>query len=128
MVPVIVRLSLPGNEQVYGIGKDKTGTIWISSYSNKVYRFDPDNNTFQLFSNYLFYNNGQATDDGGLWINNNFFLWDGIKVVPLFDTVKIKAGNLLMKSKTEPWIDFHEPLSYYNISKWEPWQTYTMGL
>ncbi len=120
VLPVIVRLSLPGNEQVYGIGKDKTGTIWISSYSNKVYRFDPNNNTFQLFSNYLFYNNGQATYDGGLWINNNFFLWDGAAVVPLFDTVKIKAGNLLMKSKNEPWIDFHENLFYYNISTWAP--------
>jgi signal transduction histidine kinase/DNA-binding response OmpR family regulator/ligand-binding sensor domain-containing protein len=120
VVPVIVRLSLPGNEQVYGIGKDKTGAIWISSYANKVYRFDSDNNTFQLFDNYLFYNNGQATDDGGLWINNNFFLWDDTKVLPLFDTVKIKAGNLLMKSKNEPWIDFHEPPFFYNISIWNP--------
>ena len=33
--PTIVRLSLPGNEQVYGIGKDKTGAIWISSYRIK---------------------------------------------------------------------------------------------
>ena len=118
--PVIVRLSLPGNEQVYGIGKDKTGTVWISSYTNKVYRFDPENNTFVLFSNDRFYNNGYATEDGGLWINNNFFLWDGANVVPLFDTAKIKAGNLLLKSKNEPWIDFHEELFYYNISKWEP--------
>ena len=111
---------MPGNEPVYGIGKDNTGTIWISSYTNKVYRFDPVNNTFVLFNNYRFYNNGYATEDGGLWINNNFFLWDGIDVVPLFDTTKIKAGNLLFKSKNEPWIDFHEELFYYDISKWEP--------
>ena len=100
--------------------KTITGTVWISSYTNKVYRFDPVNNTFDLFNNYRFYNNGYATEDGGLWINNNFFLWDGTNVVPLFDTAKIKAGNLLMKSKNEPWIDFHEELFYYDISKWEP--------
>ena len=117
--PVIVRVLLPGNEPVYGIGKDDIGTVWISSYANKVYRFDPANNTFQLFSNYRFYNNGFATEDGGLWINNNFFLWDGTNVVSLFDTSKIKTGNLLMKSKNEPWIDFHEELFYYDISKWE---------
>ena len=117
--PVIVRLSLPGNEQVYGIGKDKTGTIWISSYSNKVYRFDAVNNTFQLFDDYRFYNSGYETDDGAIWINSNFFLWNGTDAVPLFDSTKIKPGNLLMKCKTEPWIDFHEELSYYDISKWE---------
>ena len=119
-VPTIVRLSLPGNEPVYGIGKDNTGTVWISSYTNKVYRFDPANNHFVLYDNDRFYNNGYATEDGGLWINNNFFLWDGVNVIPLFDTAKIKAGNLLLRSKNEPWIDFHEELFYYNISKWEP--------
>lgn len=118
--PLIERLSLPDNEPVYGIGKDKTGAVWISSYTNKVYRFDPGNNTFVLFSNNRFYNNGYATDDGGLWINSNFFLWDGANVVPLFETAKIKAGNLLLKSKNEPWIDFHEELSFYDISRWEP--------
>ena len=85
-----------------------------------MYRFDPANNTFVLFSNDRFYNNGYATEDGGLWINNNFFLWDGANVVPLFDTAKIKAGNLLLKSKNEPWIDFHEELFYYDISRWDP--------
>jgi len=119
-VPVIVRLSLPGNEQVYGMGKDKVGAVWISTYSNKVYHFDPVNNTFQLFSNYQFYNSGYLTEDGAVWINNNFFLWDGINAVPLFDTTKIKAGNLLLKSRDLPWIDFHEELFYYYISKWQP--------
>ena len=118
--PVIIRLSLPGNEPVYGIGKDNTGTIWISSYTNKVYRFDPGNNTFVLFSNHQFYNNGYETEDGGLWINNNFFLWDGANAIPLFDSVKIKAGNLLLRSKPEPWIDFHEELFHYDISSCEP--------
>ncbi len=119
-VPVIVRLSLPGNEQVYGIGKDKTEAIWISSYTNKVYRFDPLNNTFQLFDDYRFYNSGYITEDGAVWINNNFFLWDKTNAIPLFDTTKIKAGNLLMKSRDLPWIDFHEELFYYSISRWEP--------
>ncbi len=125
--PVIVRLSLPGNEQVYGIGKDKTGTIWISSYSNKVYRFDAVNNTFQLFDDYRFYNSGYETDDGAVWINKKFFLWNGNDAVPLFDTTKIKPGNLLMKCKTEPWIDFHEELFYYDISKWAPGEPVQWG-
>ena len=119
-LPDILRLSLPGKEQVYGMGKDQTGAIWICSFSNKVYRFDPVNNSFLLFANYRFYNNGYATEDGGLWINNNFFLWDGSYVVPLFDTAGIRPGNLLMRSKNEPWIDFHEELFYYQISKWTP--------
>ncbi len=126
-LPVIIRLSLPDNEQVYGIGKDKTGAIWISSYSNKVYRFDPVDNSFLLFENYRFYNNGYETGDGGLWISNNFFLWDGNNIAPLFDTTKIKAGNLLMRSKNEPWIDFHEELFYYEISKWEPGKSLQWG-
>jgi ligand-binding sensor domain-containing protein len=98
-VPVIERISLPGNESVYGIGKDKTGSIWISSYSNKVYHFDPGNNQFILYGNYRFYNNGYSTDDGGLWINNNFFLWDGVQVVPLFDTAKFKTRQPAAKTQ-----------------------------
>ncbi|MEP7377308.1 MAG: ATP-binding protein [Chitinophagaceae bacterium] len=118
--PVITRQSLPGNEQVYGIGKDNAGTIWISSYSNKVYQYDPINNKFQLFSNYRFYNNGEVTGDGGLWISHNFLLWNGNNIIPLFDTAKIRAGNLVLRSVNEPWIDFHEELIYYHISQWEP--------
>ena len=118
--PVITRQSLPGNEQVYGIGKDKSGAIWISSYSNKVYQYDPINNTFQLFSNYRFYNNGQVTGDGAVWISHNFLLWNGNNVIPLFDTTKIRAGNLVLRSVNEPWIDFHEEIFYYHISRWEP--------
>jgi ligand-binding sensor domain-containing protein len=105
--PVIQRLSLPNNDQVHGIGKDKAGAIWISSFNNKVYRFDPANNTFVLFDNNRFYNSGYATGDGGIWINSNFFLSDGANVIPLFDTVKIKPGNLVLNLKPEPWIDFH---------------------
>jgi signal transduction histidine kinase/DNA-binding response OmpR family regulator/ligand-binding sensor domain-containing protein len=118
--PVIQRLSLPNNDQVHGIGKDKAGAIWISSFNNKVYRFDPANNTFVLFDNNRFYNSGYATGDGGIWINSNFFLSDGANVIPLFDTVKIKPGNLVLNLKPEPWIDFHEELFYYDISKWQP--------
>jgi signal transduction histidine kinase/DNA-binding response OmpR family regulator/ligand-binding sensor domain-containing protein len=118
-MPSIARVVLPGEEQVYGIGKDSTGGIWVSSYSNKVYRFDPSNMTFLLFGNYRFYNNGYATKDGGIWITNNFFLWDGNRVVPLFDTRNIQSGNLLLRSKNEPWIDFHEELFYYQISRWQ---------
>ena len=117
--PVIIRLSLPGNEQVYGMGKDKRGAIWISSYANNVYRFDPVNNTFQLFADYRFYNNGQATPDGGIWINHNFVLWDGANTIPLFDTSIIKAGNLLLKFAGKPWINFHEDPTFYHISKWD---------
>ena len=118
--PVIERMSLPGNEPVYGIGKDNAGTVWISSYANKVYRFDQENKSFLLFNNYRFYNSGHATNDGGLWINNSFILWDGGNAIPLFDTARIKAGNLVIKPKNEPWIDFHEELSFYEISRWHP--------
>lgn len=119
-IPVITRLSLPDHKQVYGIGKDKAGVIWISSYDNTVYRFAPEKNTFLLSSNYRFYNSGYATEDGGLWINNNFFLWDGSHAIPLFDTSKIQPGNLIFNQKPEPWINFHEELFYYDISKWAP--------
>jgi hypothetical protein len=31
-----------------------------------------------------------------------------------------KPGNLLLKPKNDPWIDFHEELFYYYISRYEP--------
>ncbi|HTN07029.1 hybrid sensor histidine kinase/response regulator transcription factor [Agriterribacter sp.] len=119
--PHITRLSLPDNAQVYGIGKDKKGTIWISNLDNKVYRFDPFKNNFTQLNEGKFFNNGYGTEDGGIWISDNFFVWDGTTAIPLFDVSKITPGNLLLNPKRDLWVNFfHEELFFYDVSKWMP--------
>ncbi len=125
--PVITRLLMPGNTQVYGVGKDKNGAIWISGLDNKVYNFDPVKNNFTKLNNGKFYNNGYCTEEGEIWISGNFFLWDGTAVSPLFDINKTTPGNLILNPIRDPWTNFHEELEYYNISRWQPGQLIQWG-
>ncbi|MBA2328520.1 MAG: hypothetical protein H0V91_02760, partial [Flavisolibacter sp.] len=59
--PVIIRLSLPNDAQVYGIGKDKNGTMWIGGMDGSVYIFNPIKNSFTLVKNAQLLNNGYYT-------------------------------------------------------------------
>ncbi len=49
--PVITRLSLPNDAQVYGMGKDNNGTMWIGGMDGSVYKFNPVKNSFTLVVN-----------------------------------------------------------------------------
>jgi len=127
VLPVITRVALPGNTSVYGIGKDPLQNIWVACLDKNIYHFNPAGKTFSKLSDGKFYNSGYATADGGLWINGHFFLWDGKSITPLFDTTAIAAGNLIFNPKFDPWINFHEEPSYYDICKWQPGQPLQWG-
>ena len=59
--------------------------------------------------------------------HRQFFSMGWFNATPLFDTTTTKAGNLLMKCKNDPWIDFHEELFHYEISRWVPGQPLQWG-
>jgi signal transduction histidine kinase/DNA-binding response OmpR family regulator/ligand-binding sensor domain-containing protein len=118
--PVITRLTLPNNAQVYGMGKDKNGNTWIGGPDGSVYRFDPLNNNFIKLNNGQLLNNGYFTPDGSILINSNLFLSDGKDIYPLFDINKTPAGNIIFRPREKPWINHHREVYFYDVSKWEP--------
>jgi signal transduction histidine kinase/DNA-binding response OmpR family regulator/ligand-binding sensor domain-containing protein len=117
--PVVTRLTLPNNAQVYGMGKDKNGTMWVGGLDGSVYRFDPLNNSFIKLNNGQLLNNGYFTPDGGILISGDLFLLDGKDVYPLFDINKTPAGNIIFRPKEKPWINHHREVYFYDVSKWE---------
>ncbi len=117
--PTITRLILPGNSQVWGMGKDSKGNIWIGAMDGNVYLLEPKNNTFVLQKNASLYYSGYLNKDGTVLINHHLYLDDGKEVLPLFDTKKIREGNLIFKPKKSLWDYFHREIYFYDISKWE---------
>ena len=118
--PTITRLSLPNDAQVYGMGRDNNGTMWIGGMDGLVYKFDAAKNSFTLVKNMLLLNNGYYTPDKSILINGSLFLYDGKDAFPLFDTNKIVAGNILFRPREKLWENFHRELHFYDVSKWEP--------
>ncbi len=126
--PVVTRLALPNDAQVYGMGKDNNGTMWIGGMDRTVYRFDPLKNSFTLFKDYQLLNSGFFAPDKSILINGNLFLYDGKTAVPLFDIKKNHAGNILFRPREELWENFHRELYFYDVSKWEPGKPPEWGL
>ncbi len=118
-VPAITKRSLPNNTQVYGMGKDKNGTVWIGGMDGTVYQFDPLKNRFLLLENGKLYNNGYLNTDKSIFINKNLFLWDGKEVRPLFNNTQMPEGNIIFDPNSALWDNHHRELSFYHISKWE---------
>jgi signal transduction histidine kinase/DNA-binding response OmpR family regulator/ligand-binding sensor domain-containing protein len=117
--PVITRLALPNNAQVYGMGKDKSSNVWIGGMDGSVFRFDGTTNSFIPLPNGQLLNNGYFTKDESILINNNLFLYDGKNVTPLFDTSTMPQGNIIFKPNSALWDNHHRELYYYDVSKWE---------
>ncbi len=121
--PLITRLSLPDDAQVYGMGKDKNGNMWIGGMDRTVYRFDPLKNSFIKLINGALFNNGYLTQSGAILINSNLFLSDGKDVYPLFDINKTPAGNIIFRPREKLWNNHHREPYFYDVSKWEPGKT-----
>jgi signal transduction histidine kinase/DNA-binding response OmpR family regulator/ligand-binding sensor domain-containing protein len=117
--PLITRLALPNDVQVYGLGKDKDERMWVGGLDGSVYRFDPTKNSFIKLDKGRLLNNGYFTQDGSILISNNFFLSDGKDVFPLFDTNKSAAGNILFRPKVLD-MRFYRDVFFFEVSKWEP--------
>ncbi len=115
----IIRLSLPGNRQVWGMGKDKNGTIWIGSMDRTVYQLDFKTNSFIPLPNAQLYYSGYLHLDGTVLINHNLYLDDGKEIIPLFDPEKINEGNIIIKPKRTLWDYFHREIDFYDISRRE---------
>ena len=118
--PTITRLSLPNDAQVYGMGRDNNGTTWIGGFDGSVYKFNPVKNSFTLVPKVALLNNGYYTPGKSILINGSFFLYDGKNAIPLFDTNKIVAGNILFRPREKLWENFHRKLHFFDVSKWEP--------
>ena len=118
-LPFITRLSLPNKSQVYGMGKDKHGKVWVGGMDGLVYQFDFQNNSFSLLPNGGLYNNGFLNKDGTVIINNNLYLDDGKNIVPIFDTKRMPEGNIILKPNSAMWEFHHREFHFYDISRWE---------
>lgn len=115
--PVVTRLSLPNNEHVYGMGKDKDGITWIGDMDGSVYRFDPSKNSFIRLPNGILLNDGYMNPDSSKLINSNLYLSDGKNVFPLFNTKKTPPGNVIFKPVSKPWEYYHREELFYDVYK-----------
>jgi len=118
--PGITRVKLPGNSDVYGMGKDKAGNMWIAGFNGSVYRFDPAKNTFLALNNGRLLNDGYITREGDVITSTNYFLSDGTTTYPLFDTSRITAGNILLRPRKVLWRNHYRELFNYDITRREP--------
>ncbi len=116
--PLITKFALPNNTQVYGMGKDKNGIIWIGGMDGTVYKFNDKNNSFILEPTGRLYNNGFLNKDGTVVINNNLFLDNGKDILPLFDTKRMPEGNIILRPNTALWELHHREYHFYDISRW----------
>ncbi|MBK6381217.1 MAG: hypothetical protein IPF72_16690 [Chitinophagaceae bacterium] len=122
-LPVITRLSLPNATQVYGMGKDKHGIIWIGGMDGLVYRFDPLKNSFIKLNNAILLNDGYLNSDSSKLINSKLYLTDGKDIFPLFNSNKTPPGNIIFKPKEKPWENHHREEHFYDVFKNEPGKT-----
>jgi signal transduction histidine kinase/DNA-binding response OmpR family regulator/ligand-binding sensor domain-containing protein len=116
----VERIKMPNNTEVYGMGKDNNQRIFIGGMDGAVYAFDTKKNSFNALPLGKLYNNGYLAEDGTVMINHNLFLDDGKRITPLFDTSKIKEGNLIYRPNSALWEYHHRELYFYDISRWGP--------
>ncbi len=121
--PLITRLSLPNAAQVYGMGKDKNGIIWIGGMDGVVYRFEPLKNGFIKLNNGMLLNDGYLNPDSSKLINSNLYLSDGKDILPLFNSSKTPAGNIIFKPISQLWEYHHREEHFYDVFKNEPGKT-----
>lgn len=118
VTPGIIKLKMPENTEVYGMGKDIHDRIFIGGMDGAVYEFNYKSISFKPVIQGKLYNNGYLFEDGNLSINHNLFLDDGKNIIPLFDTLKIPAGNIIFKPNSALWEFHHRELYFYDISRW----------
>ncbi len=117
--PLIIKLNMPNNSEVYGIGKDKNDRVVIGAMDGTTYELDYKNLSFIPINNGKLYNNGYLTEEGSVIINNNLFLDDGNSIMPLFDTDKLPEGNIIFRPNETLWDLHHREQHFYDISRWE---------
>lgn len=118
VAPQIQRIALPDTTQVYGMGTDNKGTIYLCAYNKAVYLFNPANTKVTKLPGYTFLNNGYLNEDGKIWINKKLFLWNEDKLTPLFDTKKEQAGNIIMRQKDKLWDNYFGDIEKYDVSRY----------
>ena len=116
--PQVQRITLPDTTEVYGMGKDEKGNVYLCAFNKVVYLFNSANNKVTKLPGYTFLNNGYLNDDGKIWINKKIFLWNDDKLTPLFDTKKEQAGNIIMRQKEKLWDNYFGEIEKYDISRY----------
>lgn len=116
--PVITVIAMPNNTNVYGIGIDKSKTIWIGGMDGTVYQFDASKNSFTILPGAQLLNNGYLVNGEDILINGNLYLYYDNEITPLFDTNKNPEGNILFRPNSSLWDKHHRETSFYDISYW----------
>lgn len=64
VAPQIQRITLPDTTEVYGMGSDSKGNVYLCAYNKAVYLFNPADNKVAKLPGYTFLNNGYLNEDG----------------------------------------------------------------
>ena len=116
----VERITLPRQTQVYGMGKDQQGVVWIGGMDGFVYQFKNDKNRFTLWPTARLYNSGYFTKDGAVLVNHNLYVDDGKAIKPLFNPKLIREGNILLRPNEALWELHHREFHFYDYTRWGP--------
>ncbi|MCY7293580.1 MAG: hypothetical protein LH615_15490, partial [Ferruginibacter sp.] len=116
--PQIQRITLPDTTEVYGMGTDNKGNIYLCAYNKAVYLFNPQYNAVTKLPGYTFLNNGYLNEDGKIWINKKLFIWNENTLTPLFDTKNGQHGNIIMRQKEGLWDNYFGEIEKYDVSRY----------
>lgn len=119
MPPIITKIALPDNKDVYGMGKDVDQNVYIGCMDGSVYIFDDINVRFTEVSGVSLCNNGHLNEDGSIVINKNLYLVSGNNARPLFDPKTEKQGNIIFKPRSALWNFYHREQHFYDIGIWK---------
>ena len=123
LAPQIQRITLPDTTEVYGMGTDNQGNVYLCAYNKAVYLFNTQNNSVTKLSDYTFLNNGYLNEDGKIWVNKKLFLSNENLLIPLFDTTKEQPGNIIMRQKEKLWENYFGDIEKYDISRYKAGQS-----
>ena len=116
--PQVQRIPLSDTTEVYGMGTDNKGNVYLCAYNKAVYLFNSATNMVTKVPGSTFLNNGYLNEDGKIWINKKIFLLNENKLIPLFDTKNEQPGNIIMRQKETLWDNYSGDVDKYDISRY----------
>ncbi len=119
LTPQIQRITLPDTTEVYGMGTDRNGNIYLCTYNKAVYSYNSKNNIITKLPSHTFFNNGYLMEDGKIWIGKKIILSNENILTPLFDSKNVRAGNIVMRQKENLWDNYMGDVEKYDISRYK---------
>ena len=86
ITPTISHITIPDSSQIFGVGRDDKGKIWVGNIGKRIYLFDPSNAGFELLSDGKTFTSVLSKTGTKMWGNHIVLKTDTFRVYRPFDT------------------------------------------